>query len=147
MPSKEILDPANDWINDYEKLLESARLSGDIQELLSTSDNRRFPRISMISRPVVVNQSIKHKILNISSGGMSFHSEILFEISKLLTISLEGLLTIDAHVQECAMVETDPDFFEVQYQVHCQFDDERYGMRFLVLALQIESPNIGITAQ
>ena len=136
--------PPAGWKDDYEAILDDARRRGDISEPPGAAEKRKFPRINLISRPILVHEPTRYQILDMSAGGMSFYSESSFEMEKVVSISLEGLLTIEARVLGCEMVETDPDFLEVKYRVHCRFEDERYGMRFLVLALQSEGSPIGI---
>ena len=130
--------------HDYEALLADARRRGDVNDAPGASELRRHPRISLIARPILVHEPTRYQILDMSAGGMAFYSESPFEIDKVVSISLEGLLTIEARVLDCEMVETDAAFLEVKYRVHCRFEDERYGMRFLVLALQAEGSPIGI---
>ncbi|MBI3993327.1 MAG: PilZ domain-containing protein [Candidatus Lambdaproteobacteria bacterium] len=144
MASNDDQDQPPGWQDDYEALLADARQRGDLSQATGAAEKRRFPRINLISRPILVHEPTRYQILDMSAGGMSFYSESSFEIGRVVSISLEGLLTIEARVLGCEMVETDPDFLEVRYRVHCRFEDERYGMRFLVLALQAKGSPIGI---
>jgi c-di-GMP-binding flagellar brake protein YcgR len=98
----------------------------------------------MLSRQLQVHEPQRFQILDISIGGMSFYSVTPFDVGKVLTVSLEGLLTIEARVLACTMEETDAMFLEVRYKVHCHFEDERYGMRLMVLAMQSEDSSVGI---
>lgn len=136
----------DEWEADYQQLLEDAQKKGEIEILPDKSEQRKYPRIRMITRSIQVHDPQHYEILDMSIGGMSFYSDLPFEEEKVITISLEGLLTIEARVIKCSMEETDPMFLEVRYKIHCKFEDERYGMRLMVLALQSEGSSIGISA-
>lgn len=134
----------DEWEADYEALIQDAMEKGDIDSRPQTVEKRKHPRIRMLSRQLQVHEPQRFQILDISIGGMSFYSVTPFEVGKVLTVSLEGLLTIEARVLACGMEETDPMFLEVRYKVHCHFEDERYGMRLMVLAMQSEDSSVGI---
>lgn len=134
----------DEWEADYQALIQDAMERGDIDSRPQTMEKRKHPRIRMLSRQLQVHEPQRFQILDISIGGMSFYSVTPFEVGKVLTVSLEGLLTIEARVLACRMEETDAMFLEVRYKVHCRFEDERYGMRLMVLAMQSEDSSVGI---
>jgi len=81
-------------------------------------------------------------ILNISIGGLAFHSDILFEPGTKLLMSALGMIALDVEVLSCDMEETDSDLMECKYRVRAKFGPHVNGYQVYVLAREMHLQNI-----
>ncbi len=80
-------------------------------------------------------------ILNISIGGISFYSDIPFEIGTKLLMSALGMIALEVDVLNCEMEETDPDLMEFRYRVRARFGPHVNGYQVYVLAREMHLQN------
>ena len=81
-------------------------------------------------------------ILNISIGGLAFHSDILFEPGTKLLMSALGMIALDVEVLSCDMEETDADLLECKYRVRAKFGPHVNGYQVYVLAREMHLQNV-----
>jgi PilZ domain len=125
------------WEDEYERILDQARSGGRVRVLPSGSERRRHPRFTLGQGEILVSEQVPHTILDLSVSGLSFYSERPFGAGQLLTISLRQLIAIQAEVLGSDVL-SGPDA-PAPYKIRCRFTDEDYGLRFLVLAMQMDA--------
>lgn len=76
-------------------------------------------------------------ILNISIGGIAFHSEVGFEKGTKLLMSALGMIALEVEVLECDMVEVDSDLMEFRYLVRAKFGPMVNGYQVYVLSREM----------
>jgi hypothetical protein len=81
-------------------------------------------------------------ILNISIGGLAFHSDIFFETGTKLLMSALGMIALDVEVLSCDMEETDADLMECKYRVRAKFGPHVNGYQVYVLAREMHLQNV-----
>ena len=81
-------------------------------------------------------------ILNISIGGVAFHSEVYFEPGTKLLMSALGMIALDVEVLSCDMEETNADLMEYQYRVRAKFSSHVNGYQVYVLAREMHLQNV-----
>jgi PilZ domain len=81
-------------------------------------------------------------ILNISIGGLAFHSDLFFEPGTKLLMSALGMIALDVEVLSCDMEETDADLMECQYRVRAKFGSHVNGYQVYVLAREMHLQNV-----
>ena len=75
-------------------------------------------------------------MVDLSISGLSFYSDRAFPLGQSITVSLRQILAIEAEVLGCdALGGSHP---PAPYRVRCRFADPDYGLRFLVLAVELE---------
>jgi PilZ domain len=81
-------------------------------------------------------------ILNISIGGLAFHSDLFFEPGTKLLMSALGMIALDVEVLSCDMEETDADLMECRYRVRARFGSHVNGYQVYVLAREMHLQNV-----
>ncbi|HKI98316.1 MAG TPA: PilZ domain-containing protein [bacterium] len=81
-------------------------------------------------------------ILNISIGGLAFHSDMYFEPGTKLLMSALGMIALDVEVLSCDMEETDADLLECKYRVRAKFGSHVNGYQVYVLAREMHLQNV-----
>lgn len=81
------------------------------------------------------------QILNISVGGLAFHSDVYFEPGQKLLMSALGMIALDVEVLSCEMEETDTDLMECKYRVRAKFGSHVNGYQVYVLAREMHLQN------
>jgi len=76
-------------------------------------------------------------ILNISIGGIAFHSDIAFEEGTKVLMSALGMIALEVEVLDCEMVEVDADMMEYKYLVRAQFGSMVNGYQVYVLSREM----------
>lgn len=132
-------DPQVDrqWEQAYYRLLDEGVSSGRVQMMPEGQEKRRHPRFHMPGSMVTVRQDQQHEVVDVSVSGVAFHSTHRYAVGDRISLSLRGLLSIEAVVLGCEMVRVETVYMEYAYKVRCRFEDEGYGMQFLVMALEM----------
>ena len=76
-------------------------------------------------------------ILNISIGGLAFHSDIYFEPGTKLLMSALGMIALDVEVLSGDREETDAALMECKYRVRAKFGPRVNGYQVYVLAREM----------
>ena len=124
------------WQQEYERILEEAKRAGRIQVLPSRSEKRRHPRFRLKAGKVLVTEQIPHDVVDLSVSGLAFYSDRPFTAGQSILMSLHQVVAIQAEVMGCDAL-SGPDA-PAPYKVRCQFQDADYGLRFLVVAMEME---------
>ena len=85
------------------------------------------------------------EVINISRSGFAFYSNSSIEPGNLLMMELGNLIAIESTVLACEMEETNADLMEMKYRIRCHFNNEDYGLRFLLFAKQVEQESAPIS--
>lgn len=126
-----------DWEQDYEQMLQDGVRAGRVSMLPSISEKRRHPRFKVEGGQIYVTEQVPHPIIDLSISGLAFHSAKTFPVGQAIQVSLRSVISIEAVVLGCEPLAGDD--APAPFRVRCQFADPDYGMRFLMLALELES--------
>ena len=105
----------------------------------SYADRRAEPRYSfMPGSKIYAHMGPRgFPIVDISIGGLSFYSELLFEPGSKLLMSALGMIALDVEVLSCDMEETDSSLMEYKYRVRAKFGPHVNGYQVYVLAREM----------
>jgi hypothetical protein len=127
---------------------EMASLAGpgrvkDAQKPPSGIDRRVDPRYAFMPESKIYAHMGPRAfpILNISIGGLAFHSDLFFEPGTKLLMSALGMIALDVEVLSCEMEETDADLMECRYRVRAKFGSHVNGYQVYVLAREMHLQN------
>jgi len=81
-------------------------------------------------------------ILNISIGGLAFHSDIFFEPGTKVLMSALGMIALDVEILSCDMEETNEELMECKYRVRAKFGSHVNGYQVYVLAREMHLQNV-----
>ncbi len=70
-------------------------------------------------------------------GGVAFHSHRRFAVEQTISVAIRQILVIQAIVVGCDEVEPAADG-SPRFKIRCRFAEEDYGLRFLVLVMEME---------
>jgi hypothetical protein len=124
------------WDEEYERILNEATSEGRVHVLPQGSEKRRHPRFKLQSAKILVTEQVPHEIVDLSISGLAFYSPQPLPVGQLIMVSLHEILAIQAEVLGCDTM-TGPEA-PAACRVRCRFTDENYGLRFLVLAIELE---------
>ena len=133
------------WKEDYDRLLELGKKSGDVIEPVQGQERRQNPRFRLRTETIWVKVEPRFSVIDVSISGISFYSNHLFRPGNRIQTSLGKAFSVEAEVLECEMVESDPDFMEAMYQVRCKFVNEAQGMQFLVMLKEMDNEENEVT--
>lgn len=123
------------WEEEYERLLAEATESGRVSVLPSHSEQRRHPRFRLPGGQILVTEPVPHEMADVSISGLAFYAQRQFEAGQVIRVSLRKIIAIEAEVLGCDAVNGGA---PGTYRVRCRFTDEDYGLRFLVLAMEMD---------
>ena len=103
------------------------------------SERRAEPRYSFMPESKIYAHMGPRafQILNISVGGLAFHSDVYFDPGEKLLMSALGMIALDVEVLSCEMEETDADLMECKYRVRAKFGSHVNGYQVYVLAREM----------
>ena len=125
------------WDEEYERILSEAIHEGWVRILPAGSEKRRHPRFKLESAEILVTEQVPHEIVDISVSGLAFFSPRPIPTGRMIMVSLHQILAIQAEVLGCETLEG-PDA-PAPFKIRCRFTDESYGLRFLVLAMEMKN--------
>jgi PilZ domain len=125
------------WEEEYERFLDEALRERRLRILPAGSEKRRHPRFKLNATQILVTEQVPHDIVDLSISGLSFFSDRTFDEGQRIMVSLRQILAIQAEVLGCETL-SGPDL-PARYKVRCRFTDEEYGLRFLVLAIEMDT--------
>ena len=119
-----------DWKQKYVQFLQNVKKRVRIDER-SYTHQRSHPRFQMESNTIEV--SIRHSFMGIdvSAGGIAFHSAIPLQPGFVIEVAHKSGLIVEVEVTECAVVEPKAESPDMPYRVHCKFMNPQDGVRFL----------------
>lgn len=122
----------------YQMLIEESLASGTVAIRNNGDEMRAAPRFQVKGGSLSVRVEPSFEILDLSSTGMAFLSEISFKPGSMITLYLEGTTGVQAEVVGCVMVETDEDLLETHYRVQCRFENEEHGRLVLLMMSDVD---------
>lgn len=128
-----------DLHQDYERILEEGRESGDLQDQSEEADRRRHPRIRVNPNDLPVDIDPWVFAIDISISGMAFYSDDPVPPGKMVTITFTDDLHAEAKVVN---VQEEPPLGPDQptrYRLQCEFADEEEGKQLLVRIKEMEA--------
>lgn len=120
----------------YNDLLEQNR-----DELVGGSagaERRRAPRLRANATELTVRAELQVSAIDVSVGGVAFHSNFPVQLGQPLNITVGNLFTVDAVVISCKLEEADEEFKHTLYRVQCQFPEEEQGKYLLVMVKELD---------
>jgi PilZ domain len=127
------------WEQEYERILADATQGGRISILPGNSEKRRHPRFRLKGEKILVTEQVPHDVVDLSVSGLAFYSDRTFAVGQAIVVSLRQILAIQAEVLGCDPL-SGPDA-PAAFKVRCRFQDPDYGLRFLVVAVEMEQGN------
>ncbi len=124
------------WEQEYERILEDATRRERIRILPNHSEKRKHPRFRLNGGKILVTEQVPHDVVDLSVSGLAFYSDRAFTVGQSIMISLRQILAIQAEVLGCEPLPGG-DAAEA-FKVRCRFQDVDYGLRFLVVAVEME---------
>ena len=130
-----------DWERDYDQLLQDGMHGGRVHMQPSNSEKRRHPRFKVDDGRLYVTEQVPYPIVDLSKSGLAFYAGKAFPVGGTIQVSLRGLIAIESVVLGSDPL-TEPDA-PAAYRIRCRFADSEYGLRFLLLALELEGRQAG----
>lgn len=122
----------------YRELLEEAEASGEAGGESPGAERRRAPRLRADATTMTVRAELQVSAIDVSVGGVAFHSNFPVQLGQQLNITVGNLFTVDAEVVSCRLEEADEDFSHTLYRVQCKFPEEEQGKYLLVMVKQLD---------
>jgi len=124
------------WSEEYDRLLERAIAEGKVEPLRDIDERRVSPRFKLSEGLYHSEEATQRDIIDLSKTGYAFYSERMYEIGEDVPLSVREAFEAHAKVVGCKMMETDSNFLEFKYRVHCQFTAPEHGMIILLLLFE-----------
>ena len=121
----------------YEKLMEESRDRGEVDEG-AAAERRRTPRLRADATTLTVRAELHVSAIDVSVGGLAFHSNFPVQIGQPLNITVGHLFTVDAVVVSCTLEEADEELTHTLYRVQCKFPEEEQGKYLLVMVKELD---------
>lgn len=128
------MQPRN-WEEEYERILAEAKDGDRVSILPAGSEKRRHPRFKLPDSQVLVTEPVPHDVADLSISGLAFYATRPFEVGQVIMVSLYQIIAIQAEVMGCDPLDNDSG---KAFRIRCRFTDQDYGLRFLVLAMEID---------
>ena len=125
----------------YSQLMDASRdeISGDSPG----SERRRTPRLRADATELTVRAQLQVSAIDVSVGGVAFHSNFPVQLGQPLNITVGNLFTVDAEVVSCKLEEAEEDFSHTLYRVQCKFPEEEQGKYLLVMVKELDRRKSG----
>jgi PilZ domain len=127
----------------YEQLMEESRERGELEGGSAGSERRHAPRLRADATALTVRAELQVSAIDVSVGGVAFHSNFPVQIGQPLNITVGNLFTVDAVVVSCTLEEADDNFTHTLYRVQCKFPEEEQGKYLLVMVKELDRRKSG----
>ena len=125
----------------YEQLMAASESLGKGGE--PADERRKTPRLQADHTELTVRAELKVSAIDVSVGGVAFHSNFPVQIGQPLNITVGNLFTVDAEVVSCRLEEAEEDFSHTLYRVQCKFPEEEQGKYLLVMVKELDRRKSG----
>ncbi|HKJ00272.1 MAG TPA: PilZ domain-containing protein [bacterium] len=122
----------------YEQVIEEGRERGELDGSKPGSERRNTPRLRADATELTVRAQLQVSAIDVSVGGVAFHSNFPVQLGQPLNITVGNLFTVDAVVVSCRLEEADEDFSHTLYRVQCKFPEEEQGKYLLVMVKELD---------
>ena len=122
----------------YEQLMEESRDRGEVEGRGRGSDRRKTPRLRADATELTVRAQLQVSAIDVSVGGVAFHSNFPVQLGQPLNITVGNLFTVDAVVVSCTLEEADEEYTHTLYRVQCKFPEEEQGKYLLVMVKELD---------
>jgi hypothetical protein len=119
---------------EYEKILEEGRASGELADATAGTERRTHPRLKVHSADLWVSTIPEFSMVDMSLSGMAFLSNHPLAPGECINISLGKVMSVDVEVVNCRLEESATDYLDAQFRIQCKFSGEYEGMELLVNA-------------
>lgn len=124
----------------YDQLMEA---SESLRKDAPGDERRKTPRLQADHTELTVRAELKVSAIDVSVGGLAFHSNFPVQIGQPLNITVGNLFTVDAEVVSCRLEEAEEDFSHTLYRVQCKFPEEEQGKYLLVMVKELDRRKSG----
>jgi len=129
---------AKDDVEDlYRELMQAGRELGEVVEGAG-SERRTAQRLRADATTLTVRAELKVSAIDVSVGGLAFHSSFPVQVGQPLNITVGNLFTVDAVVVSSTLEESDEEFTHTLYRVQCRFPEEEQGKYLLVMVKELD---------
>ena len=122
--------------NEFSNLLEESRQRGEVTELPSSQERRKFPRLKVNSSEIWIDAVAKFSLVDMSPSGVAVLCNHPVQIGESLKFSLGPIHGAEAIVVACELDESPTENLDAQYRVHCKFRNTKEGMSLILMARQ-----------
>lgn len=121
---------------EYERILENYRARGDLQPE-AQQDKRKNPRLKVETSDLWIATVPEFSILDISISGLAIQSNHPLKEGEMIHISLDTILSTDAEVVRCVMIQSPSEYDDALFRIQCRFLEEYLGMKLLVSTIKL----------
>ena len=122
----------------YEQLMEESRERGELEGQSGDSERRKAPRVRADATELTVRAELQVSAIDVSVGGVAFHSNFPVQLGQALNITVGHLFTVDAEVISCKLEEAAEDYSHTLYRVQCKFPEEEQGKYLMVMVKELD---------
>jgi hypothetical protein len=122
----------------YTRLMEDSRTEEGAEPQSAGAERRRAPRLRADATALTVRAELQVSAIDVSVGGVAFHSGFPVQLGQPLNITVGNLFTVDAVVISCKLEEATEDFSHTLYRVQCKFPEEEQGKYLLVMVKELD---------
>jgi hypothetical protein len=126
----------------YRQLMEESEARGELQTG-PAAERRSAPRLRADATELTVRAELQVTAIDVSVGGLAFHSNFPVQFGQPLNITVGNLFTVDAVVVSCRLEEADENFSHTLYRVQCKFPEEEQGKYLLVMVKELDRRKTG----
>jgi hypothetical protein len=126
----------------YRQLMEESEARGELQTG-PAAERRSAPRLRADATELTVRAELQVTAIDVSVGGLAFHSNFPVQLGQPLNITVGNLFTVDAVVVSCRLEEADENFSHTLYRVQCKFPEEEQGKYLLVMVKELDRRKTG----
>ena len=129
---------ADDFEALYHELVEESRTHNEAALGPLDAERRKVPRLRVDATELTVRAKLQVSTIDVSAGGVAFHSNFPVQRGQPLNISVGDLFSVEAEVVSCILEEADPEFTHTLFRVQCRFSDHEQGKYLLVMVKELE---------
>lgn len=133
---EDILNIRDVWQEGYQRLLEEARASGQVQVLDPSQERRGYPRFTVHSSDVATRDGEPVDVRDMSVSGLSFVTANDHVSQRYRTLSLANAFSTEIDIVACDRLQDNGEGAP-RYRVRCRFRNLDHGLQFLTLALEL----------
>jgi hypothetical protein len=122
----------SDLHEEYARILEESRRRGDVVSSGAESDRRIHPRLAVQSTDLWISSVPEFSLVDLSASGVALMANYPLQPDETITISLGTVLSIEASVVNCQLVESPTDYSDAVFRIQCRFTQELQGMELVV---------------
>jgi PilZ domain len=126
---------------EYARIVEESRRRGDVVSEQAGSERRTHPRLAVKAADLWISSVPEFTMVDLSASGVALMANYPLKPGELVTVSLGTVLSLEAEVLHCQLVESPTDYSDAVFRIQCRFAQENEGMELVVKIKQRELVN------